>query len=83
VLRLFGLVQTPAFSPLGERVGRRPDALHREAGRAFARRRVMDAQGAKPGTARRRVRGSRVNSGMVASEVRPELRHVCVRGLND
>jgi hypothetical protein len=26
-------VETPALSPLGERVERRPDALHREAGR--------------------------------------------------
>jgi hypothetical protein len=36
----------PAFSSAG-------------AGRAFARQRVMDAQGAQPATARRRVRGSR------------------------
>ena len=36
---------------------RDPDALHRDAGRAFARRRVMHAQGAQLVTARRRVRG--------------------------
>ncbi len=40
-----------------ERVARDPDALHRDAGRAFARRRVMDTQGTQPATARRRVRG--------------------------
>jgi len=63
------LVHIPALSPLGERVDRRPDALHREAGRAFARRpvarrrlwaagrRVIGAQGPQPATARRRVRG--------------------------
>ena len=49
-----------ALSSLGERVARDPDALHRDAGRAFARRRVMDVQGKQPATARRRVRGSRV-----------------------
>jgi hypothetical protein len=37
-------VPRPAFSPAG-------------AGRAYARRRVIDAQGAQPATARRRVRG--------------------------
>jgi hypothetical protein len=37
-------VPQPAFSPAG-------------AGQAFARRRVMDAQGAQPAAARRRVRG--------------------------
>ncbi len=36
---------------------RDPDALHRDAGRAFARRRVIDAHGTQPATARRRVRG--------------------------
>ena len=49
-----------ALSPLGERVARDPNALHRDAGRAFARRRVMDVQGKQPATARRRVRESRV-----------------------
>ena len=38
-------------------MARDPDALHRDAGRAFARRRFMDAQGARPATARRRVKG--------------------------
>jgi hypothetical protein len=33
------------------------------AGRAFARRRVMDAQGAQPATARRRVRGQLCGEG--------------------
>jgi hypothetical protein len=41
---------------LGGDGARRPNALHREAGRAFTPRRVMDAQGAQPATARRRVR---------------------------
>jgi hypothetical protein len=41
-----------ALAPFGERVDRRPDALHRDVGRAFARRTVMDAQGAHPATAR-------------------------------
>ena len=43
--------------PRGERVARRPDAIHGEAGRAFARRRVMDTQGGQCATAGRRVRG--------------------------
>jgi len=42
---------------LGERVARCPDALRREAGRAFARRRMTDAQGAQSSTPHRRVRG--------------------------
>ena len=49
------LIFSHLLSP-GERVDRRPDALHREAGRAFACRRMTDAQGAQSSTPHRRVR---------------------------
>ena len=45
--------------PLGGKGGPAPAFSSAGAGRAFARRRVMDAQGAQPAKARRRVRGSR------------------------
>jgi tRNA U34 5-methylaminomethyl-2-thiouridine-forming methyltransferase MnmC len=49
-----------ALSPLGERVERDGAFTSPSSdGRAFARRRVMDAQGVQPATARRRVRGFR------------------------
>jgi hypothetical protein len=51
-------MRLPALSPLGERVDRVPNALDRDAGRAFARRRVMGARDAQGATARRRVRRS-------------------------
>jgi hypothetical protein len=58
----------PAFSPAG-------------AGRAFARRRAMDAQGALPATARRRVRGSLASTIRSAKCRSAKLTHqeACVR----
>jgi hypothetical protein len=55
----FPLLDGPLPSPPRGR-GTAPAFSSAEAGRAFARRRVMDAQGAKPATARRRVRVSPV-----------------------
>ena len=59
-----------------------PDALHREAGRPFARPRIMDAQGGQPATARRRVRdhlrgeeGSDSRRGRQAVPLQPDTPH--------
>ena len=48
--------------PFGGEGGPPPAFSSAGAGRAFARRRVMDAQGAQPASARRRVRGSRASA---------------------
>ena len=49
---------TPGLSPQRGRGWTAPAFSSAGVGRAFARRRVMDAQGAQPAPARRRVRGS-------------------------
>jgi hypothetical protein len=93
---LFPLGESDLWTPMGSigpqksgRVARCPDALHREAGRAFARRRVMDAQGGQPAPARLpsprlreargRVRGSTLPRSFIRTDG-PLVRHHSAEG---